>query len=341
MKVGYGLVSCQLSPGDGRGWGDIYREALELAALADRIGLDSVWTTEHHFVDDGYMPSLLVTSAAIAARTERIRIGTGVLLAPLHDPLRLAEDAATVSLLSGGRLILGLGLGWSQTEFDAFGSDRRKRGASMTEILSILPQAWSGRPISWGGPQHAIAPVAVRPTPEQPIPVWIGGGADAAVRRAARLADGFFSNAPPERFTEQVAVAQAEREAAGITTEFSWAHYRVVYLCDDPVRGWEEIRDSVRLMTWKYSDMETSAARPPGPVPAPPPMDQATEQALRSSVLIGTAEQVAARILETRAAAGVPFEFVARSYFPDRSFPALEEQMHRIAEDLAPLLRSA
>ncbi len=341
MRIGYGLVSCQISPGDRRGWGDIYREALELAALADRVGLDSIWTTEHHFVDDGYMPSLLVTSAAIAARTERIRIGTGVLLAPLHDPLRLAEDAATVSLLSGGRLILGLGLGWSQTEFDAFGSDRRKRGASMTEILSILPQAWSGRPISREGPQHAVAPVAIRPTPEHPIPIWIGGGADAAVRRAARLADGFFSNATPDRFAEQVAVARAEREAAGITTDFSWAHYGIVHLCDDPHRGWEEIRESVRLMTWKYSDMEASASRPPGPVPAPPPMDAATEQALRSNVMVGTAEQVAARILEIREAAGVPFEFVARSYFPNRSFSALEEQIHQIAEELAPLLRSA
>ena len=341
MDIGYGLVSCQLSPGDRRGWGDIYREALDLAELADRVGLDSIWTTEHHFVDDGYMPSLLVTSAAIAARTKRIRIGTGVLLAPLHDPLQLAEDAATVSLISDGRLILGLGLGWSETEFDAFGSDRRKRGASMTEFLSILPQAWSGRPISWEGPHHAIAPVAVRPTPEKTIPIWIGGGADAAVRRAARLADGFFSNATPDRFAEQVAIAREEREAANITTDFSWAHYGIVYLCDDPDRGWEEIRDSVHLMTWKYSDMEASASRPPGPLPAPPPMDPATDQALRSRVMVGTAQQVAARILETGEAAGVPIEFVARSYFPDRPFPALAEQIHRIAEDLAPLLRSA
>jgi len=340
MQIGYGLISCQLSPGDQRGWSDLYSEALDLAELVETTGLDSVWTTEHHFVDDGYMPSLLVTSAAIAARTDRIRIGTGVVLAPLHHPIRLAEDAATVSLLSRGRLILGLGLGWSQVEFDALGADRSTRGRVMSEILSILPRAWSGEPVSWDGPLHPIGPVAVRPVPEQPIPIWIGGGADAAVRRAARLADGFFSNANPDRFLEQVAIAEEVRREAGLDTPFSWAYYRIVHICDDPVAGWEEIRDSIRLMTWKYDDMEASATRAAGPIPSPPPMDAATERSLREAVLLGTAEQVADRILSIQEAAGIPLDFVARSYFPDRPYAALGDQIHRIAEELAPLLRS-
>lgn len=336
MALGLGLLSAQLRPGE-TDWTRTYDETVRLAVEAERLGFTSVWTSEHHFVDDGYMPSLLVVSAALAQATSRIEIGTGVILAPMHHPLRLAEDAATVQLLSHGRLVLGLGLGWSEIEYEALGADPRRRGAAMDEILRILPQAWSGEPFTHQGAVYSLPTVGVRPTPPSPIPVVIGGGAEPAIRRAARLADGLFSNAPADKFVEQVGWVQDECERTGRDpSTFRFIHYSIQLPGASSEDALARYRDAVWAVNWKYSDMEASAARPLPP-PAPPPYARPDDALLKNrTTFAGTPEQLIESLLDLRKQAAVPVEFVARSHLPMIGYDEQLEVMQQLAEGVAP-----
>ena len=338
MSLGFGLLSAQRRPGEDD-WRRAYDETVRVAVDAERLGFSLVWTTEHHFVDDGYMPSLLVVSGALAAATSAIEIGTGVVLAPLHHPLRLAEDAATVGLLSGGRLVLGLGLGWSETEFTGFGSDRRLRGRAMEETLEILRRAWSGAPFRYPGRVYDLPELAVRPAPAAPIPILVGGSAEPAIRRAARLADGIFANAAVDDFLQQLEWIWDECEQIGRDpAELRIVHYSVMLPAASAEEAWDRYGDHVWAMMWKYSDMEASATRS-GPPPSPPPFTDERRRALaRRSILAGTAEEITADLLELRARAGVPVEFVARSSLHTLEYEQQLELMEQLATGVAPHL---
>ena len=163
----------------------------------DALGWDDVWLSEHHFIADGYTPSMLALAAAIAARTSRIEIGTSVLLLPLHDPLRVAEDAATVDVASGGRLQLGLAVGYRKGEFTGFGIPAKERAARMDEALPILRRLFAGERVTTTGKFYRYSDVELTPLPVQRAPkLWIGGFSEPAVRRAARLGDAYISTGP-------------------------------------------------------------------------------------------------------------------------------------------------
>ncbi len=336
MGLGFGLLSAQLRPGE-TDWTRAYDETIRLAVEAERLGFTSVWTTEHHFVDDGYMPSLLVVGAALAQATSRIELGTGVVLAPLHHPLRLAEDAATVQLLSHGRLLLGLGLGWSEVEYEGLGADARRRGAAMEEILQILPQAWTGEPFTHTGAVYDLPTLAVRPTPSARIPVLIGGGAEPAIRRAARLADGIFANVTAEKFVQEVRWVLDECDKIGRDpSTFRFIHYSVLLPGASQADALDRYRDELWAMQWKYSDMEASATRSLPP-PAPPPFEGSDEALLKGrATYAGSTDEIVEALLDIRKRAGVPVEFAARSHLPYLEYDAQVDLMEQLAEGVTP-----
>src|SRR5438270_5205578 len=187
MRYGV-LFSCQDPPGSPIGHPAVYAAALEQTVAAERQGYDWVNITEHHVAADGYLPAIMPLLAAMAARTERIRLSTGMLILTLHNPIRIAEEAAVVDILCGGRLTLGVAAGYREVEFAAMQVDYRTRGQRFRESLEILKLAWSGEPFSYGGQIFTIPEVVVRPRPVQRpgIPLWLGGTTEVALRRVVR-----------------------------------------------------------------------------------------------------------------------------------------------------------
>jgi alkanesulfonate monooxygenase SsuD/methylene tetrahydromethanopterin reductase-like flavin-dependent oxidoreductase (luciferase family) len=334
MRFGYGLISCQRYPGDPRTDADLYREALDLAEEAERLGFDSVWTSEHHFADDAYTPSLLPLTAAFAARTHSILLGTGLLLAPLYPPLRLAEDAAVVDLLSQGRFILGLGLGWLDWEFDALGVPLGERARQTEEAIRICRQGWGDGLVDGPG-------VAVHPKPFRPggPPIWLGAHAEPAIRRAARLADGWMAGEPGlDEFSVGAGWLREEATRAGREADaLEVAGYWPVFVWEDG-EAWERVRPYHHYIEWKYDDAEGARGRL-GPIPTPPPLDAQSEAAIRSTMLCGSPDEVAARIGEYAEAAGPRFHFVARLYYPGMDRAMMRESTRLFAERVVPALR--
>ena len=166
-----------------------YAAALDMAEWADQLGFVVIVLSEHHGSDDGYLPSPLAMAAAMAARTKHVRIQIAALIAPFHDPIRLAEDIAVVDLLSGGRLDLVIANGYVPGEFAMFGREIADRVRLTVETVETLKHAWTGEPFEFRG-----RTVRVRPTPAQPggPKISLGGSGPKAARRAARIADGFM-----------------------------------------------------------------------------------------------------------------------------------------------------
>ncbi|GGO75017.1 LLM class flavin-dependent oxidoreductase [Nocardioides deserti] len=337
ISFGFGMVTAQHDPRDPRTDADLYADVLDLCVLAEELGFDSAWLSEHHFVDDGYMPSLLPVAAAIAARTTTLTVATGILVAPLHDPVRLAEDAATVDLLSRGRLLLGIGAGYRDEEFAGLGRSKEGLGAAMDHTLAVLRGAWGGGTVQ-GGPD--AAPVSVHPKPFRPggPPIWIGARTRAGIRRTARAADGLLAaRVGPEEMAAQVSTFVDEVKAQGrdLSEVSVGVHCPVLAWPGDG--AWDVVERHLHYSEWKYKDMaEPFGGRAAGPGAPPEPTAQVRAR-LRQGALVGTPEEVAAGVSAyADAAQGLDFHFIPRLYWPGMDPGVQREAMRVFAHDVMP-----
>ena len=201
------------------------------AAVCEDVGVESVWAVEHVLVAEDYeprysysadgrmpgapgtvMPDPLEWLAFLAAQTTTVRLATGVVVLPLHAPLVLAKRVATLDALSGGRVTLGIGVGWQVEEYRAVGVPYEERGPRADEAIEVLRACWGPDPVAHTGPFTTVPPASVLPKPAQgdALPIVIGGSTRRAARRAGRLGDGFFPYVcGPDDYADRVQVIRA------------------------------------------------------------------------------------------------------------------------------------
>ena len=238
-----------------------YAERLAQITRAEALGFRSCWLTEHHFCEDGYTPSPLLLASAIAARTERMRLGTNLMLLPLHDPVRVAEDAATLSRGSGGRFDLGVGIGYRQLEFDHFQRKLSHRPSLVEEGIEILRRSWSGKPVNFTGKRFEVGDLCVTPVPQTTPKVYLGGMVEPAIQRAARVADGFLCTGGIGIDMYNTALEQQGKSVQdGDVILGCWA-----IIAEDPEAEAAKIGEHVLYQANEY--IKWGAFGPPGSVP--------------------------------------------------------------------------
>lgn len=238
---------------------ELWAAALDQVTWADELGFESVGLGEHHASPDGYNPSPLPFAAALGARSKRLLLQTSVILAPFYDTVRLAEDAAVTQLVTGGRLVLGIGAGYRPAEFEMYGRRLEDRWRTVGETIEFLRLAWTGEPFEWKGRQCHVTP-----TPTPPPPILLGGGTPAAARRAARIADGWFPPLDPRLWPPY----REECVKLGKADPGPYPRQGPIFLwvAKEPERAWERLLPHVLHQLRSYSEWTVEAyGRPLGP----------------------------------------------------------------------------
>jgi alkanesulfonate monooxygenase SsuD/methylene tetrahydromethanopterin reductase-like flavin-dependent oxidoreductase (luciferase family) len=340
LSIGLGLFTGQVPPGSGRTQTQEYADTLALARQADRAGFDSVWVSEHHGAADGYMPSMTVSLAALAAVTQRVELGMGVALGPLQHPLRFAEDCAVVDQISNGRLIVGLGYGWRAEEFRSFGVPIRERVGRTVELIEVCRRAWAEERFSFAGRYVQCDRVALTPRPARATAASAVPPGTIGIGRAGRLGDGFISSqwaAPPDVFLQRVAIVDAAAREAGRDPD-DLLLVALLNVFVDP-RG--RLPDEVAAAIWHQ--LGTYAAwRVPTDIPdvpfALPPLDRA---AVEAGVISGTPEQVVLRLTPwVEVLRHRRFTLGVRLYYPGMRLESAVGALELFAQQVLPRLRA-
>jgi alkanesulfonate monooxygenase SsuD/methylene tetrahydromethanopterin reductase-like flavin-dependent oxidoreductase (luciferase family) len=308
---------------------DLTAAVIDQVVRAEEVGFRSVWFSEHHFKADGENPSPLLLAAAVAARTERLRISTDLIILPLTHPLRLAEDAAMLAILSRGRFDLGIAGGYIENDLLAYGQRLSRRPSLMEEGVAIIRSAWSGEPFRHSGRRFTVPEITVAPLP-QPAHrprLLMGGFAPAAVERAARLADGFLAGDPGS-----IAMYRKALERSGRHAEAGWVGTTLWWIvASDPEAAWARIGDYGLYQTNQY--IEAGVLGDMAPFTSPDAL------LARGQYELHDADSAIARLKELRFAAPELADVHFFGMLPGESVDSGAERIEYIGAELIPRLQ--
>ena len=251
LRVG-AVYDFRNTPESGMDMPSLYAAILDQVVMLDGLGLDLVWFTEHHFLDDGYLPSWVPMAGAIAARTKRVRMSSDVCLLPFNHPVRLAEDLAVLDNISNGRIEIGVGMGYAPHEFRGFGLPVSRRVSLTDEGIEVLRHCFTGEKFSFHGKRYDFDDVVIRPRYVQPggPPLWIAAMSEAGAQRAARYDSNFLPQGArsmvldPWRATLKASGRNPDSYRVGII--------RSCLVTDDAERDWPAVRAAERYRGQVY-----------------------------------------------------------------------------------------
>jgi probable F420-dependent oxidoreductase len=315
--------------------GHYYREALEEVIRAEDLGFDSVWMEEHHSVTNHYWPSPLPVLAGFATRTSRLLLGTDIIVAAFHHPVRLAEDVAMLDVISNGRLVLGIAIGYKPDEFALYGVELEKRGARFEEQLAIMKGLWTQERVQFKGTYYTLeGRLEPKPVQKPHPPVWIGGWGDITLRRAATLADNWIPG-PTADLTRLLAGKKQfleRRGAAGLAAPTEWPLTRDVIIADTDQRARELAEEHIMVAYrreyaggWRHPFIDASVATD-------------LDKLMEDRFVIGGPEQCVRRLRRFVEQYGMT-HLICRMFFPGMPHAHIMRGLELLAREVMPAFR--
>ncbi len=321
--------------------GRYYREFLEEVELGEALGFDSAWLEEHHGVKDHYWPSPLAALAGAATRTERMLLGTDVLIMPFYHPVRLAEDTAMLDVMSGGRLILGAAIGYKPDEFALHQAPMTMRGARLEEAVVLIRQLWTQDCVDFHGRYYEVPGLKIEPRPSSlgGPPIWLGGWGEKSLRRAAALGDAWLPGPTADlgKLLEAQKKYHAELAARGIDAASRCAPLtREVLIANDDATAHEMAEKHLLI---SYRD-EYASRKWSHPLIGPEGSARADEfdAICRDRFIVGSPETAIRQLQKFQEAFGFD-HLICRLYFPGLPHAFILEELRLLASEVFPAFR--